>query len=697
MAQSCPSAAPVWADEFSGSAVDGTRWEMITGDGCAEGICGWGNNELQNYRPENATVSNGTLKLTAKKEDFNGSPYTSARMTTAKMTNGGEWTHGRFEAKIKLPDAPGTWPAFWMLPTDPDLPWPQSGEIDIVESTGRNPETIFGTLHYGAPWPNNQYSGNPMRKMPDNWSDEFHVFAVEWTPNEIKWFADDVLYSTKTPADLGNSSFWTFENYQYHLIMNLAVGGSLGGVVEDAALPSVMEVDYVRVYDYGPPALSGPHITRPNEPATYSIVSEKGTNSTYSWTAPTGETGSGSDFTVNWGAVSGPVSVTITNSCGTQTLSMGVHVLPVLAKESILEDHEGGGAISYTAMDGTYERPVSNPDPDSVNNTSQVGRYTRNSGAQYDFISGDTTLIPDASVFVDGNKVFSLDVYTDAPIGTDILVQMENNAIATSSNYPSGRHSKYVATTTIQNAWQRLQFELQERIDGATDHNQVTSLFLLIAPGTETSDVYYLDNFDIYGPDTNPPPPPPNVPPESKWWYNCDGLSCNFNGQNSVDSDGNIVSYYWKFESGTPGVFGDIQSHNFSAAGTYRVVMTVKDNDGARHTKRRNVVVTDPNNTGPNQPPENRWWARCNGLDCEFFANQSSDPDGEIVSYYWKFEAGTGGQFGDPGQYTFPAAGDYRVLLTLKDNDGAKSKKYRTISVSAAINDTPRVFNSSDE
>ncbi len=687
-AQNCPSATPVWADEFSGTAVDQTRWEMITGDGCAEGICGWGNNELQSYRAQNATVSDGTLKITAKSENFGNSAYTSARMRTASMTNGGEWTHGRFEARIKMPDAPGMWPAFWMLPTNPDLPWPQSGEIDIVESTGRNPETIYGTLHYGQPWPDNQFTGNPMRKMPDTWADGFHTYAVEWTPNEIKWFADDVLYSTKTPADLGNPAFWTFENYAYHFILNLAVGGSLGGAVDNAALPGVMEVDYVRVYDYGPPALSGPHITKPDEPATYSIVSEKGSNSTYSWTAPTGETGTGSSFTVNWEATSGPVNLTVTNSCGTYNLSMDVHVQPRLAKESILEDHEGGGNLTYTAMDGTYERPVSNPAPDAVNGTSQVGRYTRNGAVQYDFIAGDTSLIPDAAEFVDGNKVFFLDVYTDAPVGTEILVQLENNQTALPSNYPVGRHSKYVAYTETQSGWQRLAFELQERINLDTGDNDVTSVFLLIAPGTANNDVYYLDNFDIYGPDTSPPPPPPppppNEPPESKWWYNCDGLTCNFNGENSLDTDGNVVSHFWSFEPGASG-FGATKTHTFSGPGTYRPFLTVKDDDGAKTTKRRTVTVSDPN--APNLPPENKWWSRCDGLTCDFVAKQSFDPDGQIVSYFWKFESGVPGQYGTPTTYTFSAPGEYRVLLTLKDDDDAKTKKTRTITVSAAASD----------
>lgn len=135
-AASCQNPVPVWADEFDGTSLDTSKWEVMTGDGCDIGLCGWGNNELQSYQPENNTVSNGVLTITAKKERVKSKNYTSGRIRTANMPNGGQWTNGRFEARIKLPNGTGMWPAFWMLPTDPAQSWPISGEIDIVESTG---------------------------------------------------------------------------------------------------------------------------------------------------------------------------------------------------------------------------------------------------------------------------------------------------------------------------------------------------------------------------------------------------------------------------------------------------------------------------------------------------------------------------------------------------------------------------------
>jgi beta-glucanase (GH16 family) len=496
-AQSCQNPTPVWADEFDGNALDTSKWEAMIGDGCSYGICGWGNNELQSYKAENLTVNNGTLKITAKKERVKGSKYTSGRMRTANMPNGGQWTNGRFEARIKLPDGTGMWPAFWMLPTDPSVGWPESGEIDILEATGQADMIAFGTIHYGQPWPDNEFTGGRILKQPDAWSDDFHEYALEWEANEMRWYVDDILYSTKTPSDLSNPAYWTFENNPFHFLLNMAVGGNIGGAVDESMLPQVMEVDYVRVYDFGQPSLSGDHIVEPGSSATYSVIDEAGTGSSYTWTSPTGETSSSAALTVNWGTASGPVNVAVNNSCGTSNLAVEVYVAPELAQKNPLDDFEGNRNISYTAWSGSFNQAVNNPDPDAVNSTSTVASLVRDAGSQYDALAADFTAVPDGAPFVAGDKAFYLDVNTAAPVGTEILVQLENNATATPSNYPTGRHSKYVAHTEVRNAWQRLKFQMEDRIDGGTADNEINSVILLLDPNSFNGDTYFLDNFDI--------------------------------------------------------------------------------------------------------------------------------------------------------------------------------------------------------
>lgn len=497
-AQQCPSATPVFADEFKGSTLDSSKWQVQTGDGCSYGICGWGNNELQSYQAANAVVANDLLTITAKKQRVGSKAYTSARLRTLNMPNSGQWKHGRFEARMKTPKGSGMWPAFWMLPANTSVAWPASGEIDIHEATGQKHMFALGTIHFGSSNANHQFLGSQIYKQPDSWADAFHVYSVTWSPYKISWYIDDMLYATKTPSDMANPADWTFENYAYYLILNLAVGGNLGGTVDNGALPQTLQVDYVRVYADTQPSLSGPHIVEPNTSATYTVVDEAGTGSSYSWTTPTGQTSSGKSITVNWGTAGGPVSVAVTNSCGTYSKSLPVTVSPVLAKAVTLDDFESNRLLSYVTVTGQLNQASANPGPDMVNNSAQVARYVRNAASQYDLIAAATNQIPDALPYVRGDKAFYLDVYSDAAVGTPILIQLENGSVATASNYPRGRHSKYIAHTKVRNGWQRLKFLLEDRIDGDTPDNAVNRMVLMLNPNSYTGDTYYLDNYAIY-------------------------------------------------------------------------------------------------------------------------------------------------------------------------------------------------------
>lgn len=494
-AQQCPSATPIFADEFNGTAVDTTKWELQTGDGCSYGLCGWGNSELESYQAANATVANGILTITAKKQRVGSKAYTSARLRT--LNKGGQWTHGRFEARIKIPSGHGMWPAFWMLPNT-SVGWPMSGEMDIQEATGQKSMYEMGTIHYGSSSANHQQLGAQILKQPDTWANDFHTYAVEWSTNKISWYIDDLLFQTRTPSDMANPADWTFENYQYYMILNLAVGGNLGGTVDDTALPQTMQVDYVHVYANPQPSISGSMIVEPNTSTSYSVVDDSAGGSTYSWTSPTGQTSTGSSLTVNWGTTGGPVTVTIKNGCGSYTKTVNVTVSPVLTKLVVLDDFETIHNQAYTTVTGTFNQSVANPAPNTINSSTTVGKYVRSSTTQYDLITATTTAIPDAGPFVRGDKALYLDVYTSAPVGTPILMQLENNKVATASNYPSGRHSKYLATTTVQNGWQRLKFLMNDRIDGQTYDNQVNQIVLMLNPNTLTGDTYYIDNDAIY-------------------------------------------------------------------------------------------------------------------------------------------------------------------------------------------------------
>ncbi len=236
----------VWQDEFNGTSLDLSKWEPMIGNGCP-GICGWGNNELQYYRAENATVGGGTLKITARRQNFGGAQYTSARLRTK---NKGDWTYGRFEMRAKLPFGQGMWPAFWMLPTDDVYgTWAASGEIDIMEAVGFDPARVHGTTHFGGMFPNNTYAGGSYTLPSGSFSNEFHEFAIEWEEGEIRWYMDDVHYRTQTSWWTPGAAFPAPFNERFHLLLNLAVGGNWPGNPDGSTqFPQTYEVDWVRVY-----------------------------------------------------------------------------------------------------------------------------------------------------------------------------------------------------------------------------------------------------------------------------------------------------------------------------------------------------------------------------------------------------------------------------------------------------------------
>jgi beta-glucanase (GH16 family) len=235
----------VFAEEFD---VDGAPDPNVWAFDIGTGQNGWGNNELQFYtsRPENVIVQNGYLIITARKEQFQGSGYTSARLKTQNLFS---QKYGRFEARMKLPLGRGMWPAFWMLGSNfEQVGWPQCGEIDIMEYLGNRPTEVFGTLH-GPGFAGAESIGKKYTLPTGRFDTDFHVFGIEWTENHINWYVDNVLYSQLTRKDIEDEGGqWVFDN-DFFMLLNLAVGGNLpGNPNEDTLFPQRMIVDYVRVY-----------------------------------------------------------------------------------------------------------------------------------------------------------------------------------------------------------------------------------------------------------------------------------------------------------------------------------------------------------------------------------------------------------------------------------------------------------------
>lgn len=231
----------VWSDEFTGTTLNTSDWTHETGGH------GWGNQELQYYtnRTDNAYLTNGNLVIEAKKENYNGSGYTSARLITQNKQS---FAFGRIDIRAILPEGQGIWPALWMLGQNfGSVGWPACGEIDIMELVGHEPSKTHGTAHWG---PQGQsYSFNKGKDYSiggEKFSDKYHVFSLVWEANSVRWLVDDNEYFHLTPSDVGG--FYPF-NSDFFFIFNIAVGGQWPGSPDATTqFPQRMYVDYVRVF-----------------------------------------------------------------------------------------------------------------------------------------------------------------------------------------------------------------------------------------------------------------------------------------------------------------------------------------------------------------------------------------------------------------------------------------------------------------
>ncbi|WP_416758603.1 family 16 glycosylhydrolase [Roseateles sp. So40a] len=237
----------VWSDEFDRNGLpDESRWAYDTGMNKQ----GWHNREKQYYagpRMENASVRDGKLVITARKEsmsslpDWGGQQYTSTRLITKGKA---EWTYGYFEIRAKLPCGQGTWPAIWMLGSQGD--WPASGELDILEHMGQKPEWVFSTVHTTTGHGGHGVGDGRVLKTACS---GFHTYQMLWTPQEVRFGIDGQVHAAYPNLGKGSAQ-WPFAKPQF-LILNLAIGGDLGGEIDDRIFPIGYEVEFVRVYQQG--------------------------------------------------------------------------------------------------------------------------------------------------------------------------------------------------------------------------------------------------------------------------------------------------------------------------------------------------------------------------------------------------------------------------------------------------------------
>jgi beta-glucanase (GH16 family) len=237
----------VWVDDFT-SELDTNKWSFHIGSGCPS-LCGWGNNELQNYTNRNHSFVDGNLVIEAKKENTGSSAYTSTRIHT---DNKFEIKYGRIDIRANMPSATGSWVAFWLINkdysvNDPADKWPSGGEIDIMEYLGESQNKVFGTTHFGEDLSKHQYKSTYYTATGENFDKVYYVFSIIWKENKITWLINNEEYKTFTPSDT-NGQPYPF-NDEFYLILNLSVGGNLPVAPVASEYQAYLIVDYIKVFE----------------------------------------------------------------------------------------------------------------------------------------------------------------------------------------------------------------------------------------------------------------------------------------------------------------------------------------------------------------------------------------------------------------------------------------------------------------
>ncbi|MDB5273829.1 MAG: hypothetical protein JWO58_2196, partial [Chitinophagaceae bacterium] len=662
----------VWQDEFNTTSLDLTKWNYVTGNGCSGSSgCGFGNNELEYYTSgtNNITVNGSNLVITPKYQaNYAGSSsnYTSGKITTQGLAS---WLYGRMEASIKVPSGPGMWPAFWML-SDANN-WPYSGEIDIEETANSNPVNAYQTLHYNVGGSYNpQQTGVTVTNA--NWSSAYHLYAVDWTPNQIKYSIDGVTTATYTPASLvgGTSTTWPFGSTNFYLILNLALGGGFTGNTNPGTgtLPA-MYVDYVRVYS-NPSSLviSGQQTVFVGDQKYYGITNA-GTSATYNWVLPSGATivsGSGTNnILVNFGsAVSGNIVCNVDgDGSGTACTSVAYnYAVKAIVKTCgiILDDFESNRNLGGQYSNGVLT-VVANPSASGSNTSSTVGRYARDVGSTYDILGYTNFLVDNADDFRTGQRYFTMDVYSNAPANTPITIEFDNSVQMVNA-YPDGRHSQYTAVTGPSNTWTKLTFAFSQSPDGALTAADVDRLQILFNPNTNISgQVFYFDNFTAQG----------KAPVTSAISGSATGCLSQTNVSYSVTATSGST-YAWTVPSGASIVSGNGTNAIVVNFGTTSGAVTVTETNAAKCTGTlvsKTVTISGPCvlTADFSATP----LSTCAGNTIVFTNTTTGASGGE--TYAWDFGSGATpatSASSSPVSVTYSTGGSKTVSLTVTNGGG---------------------------
>jgi len=483
----------VWADEFDGAELDPQRWHIQTGTGTAYGLTAWGNNELQTYTaaPENLSVDGGLLRIRALNIPSGNSDYTSARIRTAGLA---AFAGGRIEARVRVPAGQGLWPAFWMLPEEARYGgWAVSGELDIMEVLGHDPGRLHCTVHYGGSYPCNSNTGSSV--VGPDLSADFHTYAVEWSDGEITWLLDGTAVHTLTAEGLGGR-FWPFDR-PFHLLLNLAVGGNWPGSPNASTpFPAELAVDWVRVWQSAGRAWIRGRTAVTGGPLAEAYAVPALPDATYQWSVDGGTLVGPSDAPeteVVWlsGAEAGEIRCAISAAgCEAEPVRAveiaqtgGTCAFPLAGFEPGANDR-AAWSCGYGAID-----VLANGNASPANPSSRCLQFVGTPEGD-DRVSFVTDALSDASALTSGNFVFAADVFTNAPVGTEIRLSLGRQGVLAAQ-------SSYTTATAAAYTWHSVYFDLPLGAPSNMDIATLNEFTLRPAPGSPWTSTFLFDNLRL--------------------------------------------------------------------------------------------------------------------------------------------------------------------------------------------------------
>lgn len=482
----CPT---IIANYEFGDVSQLTDWTILEGDGCNVNNCGWSNNELQYYSKNNVTIKEDQLYITALDESFGIGLYQSGALLLNHAINSKQ---GKIVIKALLPSDQGLFSGFYLFNDYGKSTFPViDSSLSLVEYKNDKKDGFYNSVYEaGDPTVQNYF----LSYDPDFFEGK-HTYTLEWDDKMMYYSIDGYKYLETTKHKILSETFY--------IGIRMVIGGyEAGNINSKTEFPAYLIIDEVVIYDKADKVfIDGPRIVGQGEKDVEFEIQNLVNNAQYNWTLPAGiETYSikEENLTSCWSDVGGKILIDCSDVCSNHHFEIYVKTEEKKVRSLILENFDSISLLVPAKITGELTDNVENPSQHSPNKSALCGKYVRNINKQYDVLFYKIIDFKNAEDLVTGNSLFYIDVLTNAPPGTLILLQLEDSKVANENNFPEGRYARFQSLTGPSNEWQRLVFNYKDILDENANPNDIDNIVLLFASDSYTDYTFYFDNFNLY-------------------------------------------------------------------------------------------------------------------------------------------------------------------------------------------------------